>query len=169
MDDVRVSRAGGIPGRRDGDGHLVRLRRVGLRCTRGRAGSGVVSGSTNGQLHPTGLSAADDSRCSGILSRRGPGPAVHDSRLTNHLRRRLQGHLRSSLAVGPEARSARVLDWTAHANDAYPPIQGRVLPGEVLVQFTAGGLMSGEVHTAVRHSKLIGEPRPGRSHRRPAP
>jgi hypothetical protein len=49
-------------------------------------------------------------------------------------------------------RSARVLDWTAHANDAYP--RGRVLPDDVLFQFTAGGLLSGEVHTAVRHFKI---------------
>ena len=48
-------------------------------------------------------------------------------------------------------RAAPVLDWTAHANDAYPPIRGRVLPDDVLLQFTAGGLVSGEVHTAVRH------------------
>lgn len=53
-----------------------------------------------------------------------------------------------------DSRSARVLDWTAHANDAYPPIQGRVLPDEVLFAFTAGGLLSGEVHTAVRHFKI---------------
>jgi hypothetical protein len=51
-------------------------------------------------------------------------------------------------------RSARVLDWTAHANDAYPPIQGWVLPDDVLVQFTAGGLLSGDVHTAVRHFRI---------------
>lgn len=50
-----------------------------------------------------------------------------------------------------EYRSARVLDWTAHASDAYPPLQGRVLPGDVLFTFTAGGLLSGEVHTALRH------------------
>ena len=48
-------------------------------------------------------------------------------------------------------RSERVLDWTTHANDAYPPIRGRVLPNDVLFEFTAGGLLSGEVHTAVRH------------------
>jgi hypothetical protein len=49
---------------------------------------------------------------------------------------------------------ARVLDWTAHANDAYPPLQGRVLTDDILFQFTAGGLLSGEVHTAVRHFKV---------------
>ena len=51
-------------------------------------------------------------------------------------------------------RSASVLDWSAHANDAYPPLQGRVLPDDVLFEFTAGGLLSGEVHTAVRHFKV---------------
>jgi hypothetical protein len=51
-------------------------------------------------------------------------------------------------------RSARVLDWTAHANDAYPPLQGRVRPDDVLFQFTAGGLLSGDVHTAIRHFKI---------------
>ena len=56
--------------------------------------------------------------------------------------------------MGTDDQSARVLDWTAHANDAYPPIQGRVLPDEVLFEFTAGGLLSGEVHTAVRHFKI---------------
>jgi hypothetical protein len=44
------------------------------------------------------------------------------------------------------------LDWTAHANDAYT--SGRVLPDAVLFQFSAGGLLSGEVHTAVRHFKI---------------
>jgi hypothetical protein len=33
-------------------------------------------------------------------------------------------------------RSARVLDWTAHANDAYP--RGRVLPDDVLFQIDRG-------------------------------
>jgi hypothetical protein len=47
---------------------------------------------------------------------------------------------------------ARVLDWTAHANDAYP--RGRVLPDDVLFEFTAGGLLSGDVHTAVRHFRI---------------
>ena len=51
-------------------------------------------------------------------------------------------------------RSARVLDWTAHANDAYPPIQGRIRPDAVLVGFTAGGQTSGEVHTAIRHFRI---------------
>lgn len=51
-------------------------------------------------------------------------------------------------------RAARVLDWTAHANDAYPPIHGRVGPDAVLLEYTAGGLLSGEVHTAVRHFRI---------------
>jgi hypothetical protein len=51
-------------------------------------------------------------------------------------------------------RPVRVLDWAAHANDAYPPIQGRVFPDNVLFQYTAGGLLSGEVHTAIRRFKI---------------
>jgi len=47
-----------------------------------------------------------------------------------------------------------VLDWTAHANDAYPPIQGRVRPDAVVVGFTAGGQTSGEVHSAIRHFRI---------------
>jgi hypothetical protein len=58
--------------------------------------------------------------------------------------------------LDPENRSVPVLDWTAHANDAYPPIQGRVRPGDVLFAYTAGGLLSGEVHTAVRHFTVDG-------------
>jgi hypothetical protein len=54
--------------------------------------------------------------------------------------------------VGADYRSAGVLDWTTHADDAYPV--GRVLPDDVLFEFTAGGLVSGEVHTAVRHFKI---------------
>jgi hypothetical protein len=54
--------------------------------------------------------------------------------------------------IDADRGSARVLDWTAHANDAYP--RGRVLPDDVLFEFTAGGLLSGEVHTAVRHFKI---------------
>jgi hypothetical protein len=51
-------------------------------------------------------------------------------------------------------QAASVLDWMAHANDAYPPLQGRVRPDEVLFEFTAGGLLSGDVHTAVRRFKI---------------
>ncbi len=51
-------------------------------------------------------------------------------------------------------QSTPVLDWTAHVNDTYPPIQGRVLPDDVLVEFTTGGLLSGEVHSAVRHFRI---------------
>src|SRR5207237_10853127 len=47
-----------------------------------------------------------------------------------------------------------VLDWTAHANDAYPPIQGRVGPDSVIVGFTAGGQTSGEVHAAIRRFRI---------------
>ena len=71
--------------------------------------------------------------------------------------------------MDPDYRSTPVLDWTAHANDAYPPIQGRIRPDAVLFQFTAGGLLSGEVHTAVRHFTIDqGTANAGRSHRRPA-
>jgi hypothetical protein len=48
-------------------------------------------------------------------------------------------------------RSAPVLDWTAYGNDGYPPLLGRVRPDDVLFEFTAGGLASGDPHTAVRH------------------
>ncbi|MEO8259337.1 MAG: hypothetical protein ABI868_18465 [Acidobacteriota bacterium] len=53
--------------------------------------------------------------------------------------------------IDSDDRATSVLDWTGHANDAYPPIQGRVGPDAVRFQFTAGGLLSGEVHSAVRH------------------
>ena len=48
-------------------------------------------------------------------------------------------------------RFVPALDWKAHANDAYPPIQGRLLTDGLLVQYAAGGMLSGDVHTAVRH------------------
>ena len=68
-----------------------------------------------------------------------------------------------------EYRSTPVLDWTAHANDAYPPIQGRVRPDAVLFQFTAGGLLSGEVHTrSSAFQNRSGNRESGRSHRQPA-
>src|SRR5207248_10931881 len=50
----------------------------------------------------------------------------------------------------------RVVDWKAHGNDGYPPLQGRVRPGDLLFEFTAGGLLSGEVHTAIRHFTFDG-------------
>jgi len=56
--------------------------------------------------------------------------------------------------LGSDDGPAPMLDWTAHANDAYPPLQGRVLPDDILFQFTAGGLLSGDTHTAVRHFKI---------------
>jgi hypothetical protein len=49
-------------------------------------------------------------------------------------------------ALGP----TRVLDWKAYADDGYPPIQGRIGPGDLLVQYTTGGLADGDTHTAVR-------------------
>jgi hypothetical protein len=48
-----------------------------------------------------------------------------------------------------------VLDWTEFANDGYPPIQGRVRPDDVLFQFNAAGLGSGDPHTAVRHFAIV--------------
>lgn len=51
-----------------------------------------------------------------------------------------------------DRRASRVLDWSAHGHDAY--LQGRVFPDAALFQFSAGGLLSGEVHTAVRHFKI---------------
>ena len=44
-----------------------------------------------------------------------------------------------------------VLDRTEYANDEYPPIEGRVLPNDVLFKLTAGEFLSGDVHVAVRH------------------
>jgi hypothetical protein len=52
--------------------------------------------------------------------------------------------------------SSRVLDWSGHANDEYPPILGRVGTDDVLVQFTAGGMLSGDVHPALRHFVIRG-------------
>jgi len=48
----------------------------------------------------------------------------------------------------------QVLDWVEFANDGYPPIQGRVRPGDVLFQYTEDGLASGDPHTAVRHFRV---------------
>ena len=62
--------------------------------------------------------------------------------------------------MDPDYRSTPVLDWTAHANDAYPPIQGRVRPDAVLFQFTAGGLLSGRSTRRFGISGSIREPRP---------
>ena len=50
--------------------------------------------------------------------------------------------------------STRVLDWSAYADDGYPPIQGRVRPDDLLVQYTTGGLADGDTHTAVRHFEV---------------
>ena len=44
-----------------------------------------------------------------------------------------------------------VLDRRTLAYDNYPPILGRVRPDDVLIQFTADGFLSGDVHVAVRH------------------
>ena len=52
-------------------------------------------------------------------------------------------------SLDTDNRSTPVLNWVAHANDAYP--RGRLLPGEVLFEYMAGGLLSGDAHSAVRH------------------
>jgi hypothetical protein len=67
-------------------------------------------------------------------------------------------------------RAALVLDWTAYANDGYPPLLGRVLPNDVLFEFTNGGFASGDPHKAVRHFTIDGgtatqvDPIAGRPH-----
>ena len=48
----------------------------------------------------------------------------------------------------------RVLDWSAYADDGYPPIQGRIRPDDLIVQYTTGGLADGDTHTAVRHFEV---------------
>ena len=58
--------------------------------------------------------------------------------------------------VSPEYRTDLVLERRYLAYDNYPPILGRVLPGDVLIQFTADGFLSGDVHVAVRHFVLDG-------------
>ena len=58
--------------------------------------------------------------------------------------------------LGTDNRPERVLDRTERANDEYPPIEGRLLPGDVLFKFTAGGFLDGDVHTAVRHFRTNG-------------
>jgi hypothetical protein len=50
--------------------------------------------------------------------------------------------------------STRVLDWTAYADDGYPPIQGRIKSDDLLFQYTTGGLADGDTHTAVRHFEV---------------
>jgi hypothetical protein len=45
----------------------------------------------------------------------------------------------------------QVLNWTGYGSDGYPPLSGRVLPADVLFEYTAGGFIGGESHTAVRH------------------
>lgn len=50
-----------------------------------------------------------------------------------------------------------VLNWTGFGNDGYPPLTGRTLAGDVLFEYTAGGLISGQAHTAIRHFKIEGD------------
>ena len=56
----------------------------------------------------------------------------------------------------PDYRAELVLERRELAYDDYPPILGRVLPDDVLIQFTADGFLSGDVHVAVRHYTLQG-------------
>ena len=63
--------------------------------------------------------------------------------------------------VAPDYRSELVLERQDLAYDNYPPILGRVLPDDVLVQLTADGFLSGDVHVGVRHFRLSAGP-PGR-------
>ena len=58
--------------------------------------------------------------------------------------------------LGANTSSSRVLDFTAYADDGYPPILGRVLPDDVLFEYTADGLAAGDPHTAVRHFRIAG-------------
>jgi len=44
-----------------------------------------------------------------------------------------------------------VIDSKETALDGYPPIQGKVGPDDVLLEFTVGGIAYGESHKAVRH------------------
>ena len=53
-------------------------------------------------------------------------------------------------------RAELVLERRELAYDDYPPILGRVLPDDVLIQFTADGFLLGDVHVAVRHYTLQG-------------
>ena len=48
-----------------------------------------------------------------------------------------------------------LLDGTEVANiGGYPPVQGQVLPDDVLIEFTVGGTGYGETHRAVRHFEV---------------
>jgi hypothetical protein len=58
--------------------------------------------------------------------------------------------------LAANTQSSRVLDFTAYADDGYPPLLGRVLPGDVLFAYTVDGLASGDPHTAVRHFRIAG-------------
>jgi hypothetical protein len=72
--------------------------------------------------------------------------------------------------LGANTQPSQVLDFTAYADDGYPPILGRVRPDDVLFEYTADGLAAGDPHTAVRHFKIGGgratqiDPVAGRPH-----
>lgn len=53
--------------------------------------------------------------------------------------------------MGADYKAEAVLNWTGYADDGYPPIQGRVLPDDVLFVYMAGGLAAGDPHAAIRH------------------
>jgi hypothetical protein len=54
-------------------------------------------------------------------------------------------------------KSQLVLNWTGYGNDGYPPLLGRVLPDGVILEFTAGGFIDGDAHTAVRRFRIDGD------------
>jgi hypothetical protein len=58
--------------------------------------------------------------------------------------------------IAPDYQGEAVLDRAYLGYDNYPPILGRVAPDDVLIQFTADGFLSGDVHVAVRHFALDG-------------
>ena len=57
--------------------------------------------------------------------------------------------------VDADHQTAPVLDWAEYASDGYPPIRGQVRPNDVLVQFTVGGIVAGDGHSAVRHFEVL--------------
>jgi len=56
-----------------------------------------------------------------------------------------------------DGRTERILNWTGYGNDGIPALSGRVLADDVLFEFTAGGLIAGDPHTAVRHFTIKDE------------
>ena len=81
----------------------------------------------------------------------GPGLAATVFRLSSRTVPRGPGGF-----LEADYRAELVLERRELAYDDYPPILGRVLPDHVLIQFTADGFLSGDVHVAVRHYTLQG-------------